>query len=98
MTIGDFAVVRDQHMFLDKNDITHTQLISALIHEVRYKQSDKEEIGFRQLASNQFVMDATTRDDKRYKSQNQMEASISTKCRSWDFTILTVSGRGSISS
>jgi hypothetical protein len=47
MTIGDFAVVRDQHMFLDKNDITHTQLISALIHEVRYKQSDKEEIGFR---------------------------------------------------
>ena len=50
LTIGDFAVVRDQHMFLDKNDITHTQLINALIHEVRYKQSDKEEIGFRQCS------------------------------------------------
>jgi hypothetical protein len=47
LTIGDFAVVRDQHMFLDKNDIIHTMLINALINEVRYKQSDKEEIGFR---------------------------------------------------
>jgi hypothetical protein len=26
------------------------------------------------LASNQFVIDETTRDDKRYESQNQMEA------------------------
>jgi hypothetical protein len=26
------------------------------------------------LASDQFVIDATTRDDKRYECQNQMEA------------------------
>jgi hypothetical protein len=29
------------------------------------------------LASNQFVIDVTTRDDKRYKSQNQMDAMAS---------------------
>ena len=50
LTVGDFSVVRDQHIFMDRNEITHTLLINALSHEVSYRESEKEEIGFRQCA------------------------------------------------
>jgi transitional endoplasmic reticulum ATPase len=50
LTVGDFAVVRDRHMFMNQNDITHTLLINALTHEASFRDSGKEDIGFRQCA------------------------------------------------
>jgi len=47
LTPGDFSVVRDQFVLTDQGAITHESLIAALINEVRYKQLNKEAIGFR---------------------------------------------------
>jgi transitional endoplasmic reticulum ATPase len=46
-TPGDFAVVRDKYAFIDQNGISHSELISALIMEVRYRQENGDLIGFR---------------------------------------------------
>jgi SpoVK/Ycf46/Vps4 family AAA+-type ATPase len=46
LTPGDFAVVRDKLVFVDGKEITHCQLVNTLLNELRYKQTDKKQIGF----------------------------------------------------
>lgn len=46
LTPGDFAVVKDQCMFIEPSSITHQMLIEALINEVKYKRTGKAGIGF----------------------------------------------------
>lgn len=50
LTPGDFAVVKDKFIFTEQKNITHSILISALLNEVRYKQSGRDLIGFRSRA------------------------------------------------
>lgn len=46
LTPGDFAVVKDQFMFVDPSAVTHEKLIEALLDEVRHKISEKGIKGF----------------------------------------------------
>lgn len=46
LTPGDFAVVRDQMVFMKPADLNHTGLIEALANEVRYKKGIGKGIGF----------------------------------------------------
>lgn len=41
LTPGDFAVVKDQALFMEPSAITHRMLIEALANEVRYKKGAK---------------------------------------------------------
>jgi len=45
LTPGDFAVVKDQSLFVETSKITHQKLIGSLINEVKHKH-DKTPIGF----------------------------------------------------
>lgn len=45
LTPGDFAVVKDQNIFVDQNTITHQWLIDSLRNEVVYKKTG-DSIGF----------------------------------------------------
>lgn len=47
LTPGDFAAVRDKHLFSEPCSITHRQLIRDLTEETRYKKADKRVNGFR---------------------------------------------------
>lgn len=47
LTPGDFAAVRDKHLFSDPSSITHKLLIHDLIEETRYKKAEKRINGFR---------------------------------------------------
>lgn len=47
LTPGDFAAVRDKHLFSDPSSITHKLLIHDLIEETRYKKAEKRVNGFR---------------------------------------------------
>lgn len=46
LTPGDFAVVRDQMLFMRPSDLNHRGLIEALVNEVRYKKGIGKGIGF----------------------------------------------------
>lgn len=46
LTPGDFAVVRDQMVFIKPADLNHRGLIEALANEVRYKKGIGKGIGF----------------------------------------------------
>ena len=46
LTPGDFAIVRDQAIFQEAQDITHQMLIDSLINEVSYKNCTEKVIGF----------------------------------------------------
>jgi SpoVK/Ycf46/Vps4 family AAA+-type ATPase len=45
LTPGDFAVVKEQALFIEPSAITHKMMIEALANEVRYKKATKA-IGF----------------------------------------------------
>ncbi|MCX5814432.1 MAG: ATP-binding protein [Proteobacteria bacterium] len=46
LTPGDFAVVKEQFVFVDAAAITHEKLIASLMNEARHKQEKKRGIGF----------------------------------------------------
>lgn len=46
LTPGDFAAVRDKHLFSEPSSITHKLLIHDLIEETRYKKAEKRINGF----------------------------------------------------
>jgi len=48
LTPGDFAVVKDQMLYVDVTSITHHRIIASLINEVKHKQDRKGGIGFLQ--------------------------------------------------
>lgn len=47
LTPGDFAAVRDKHLFSNPYSITHKLLIHDLIEETKYKKAEKRVNGFR---------------------------------------------------
>ena len=46
LTPGDFAVVRDRFLLVDKERIVHSELIKALLDEAKYKAHEQVPIGF----------------------------------------------------
>ena len=46
LTPGDYAVVKDQHLFMDRSQITTKMLLTALINEVSYKSNKSQTVGF----------------------------------------------------
>lgn len=46
LTPGDFAVVKDQFMFIAPATVTHEKLIAALLDEVRHKKNERGIKGF----------------------------------------------------
>lgn len=51
LTPGDFAVVKDQFLFVDPSAITHEKLIEAMRGEVTYKKSEQGVKGFAACSS-----------------------------------------------
>ena len=46
LTPGDFAVVKEQYAFTNQSNVTHQQLIEALMNETRHKESGNRIAGF----------------------------------------------------
>lgn len=46
LTPGDFAVVKDQTVFMEPDALTHRMMIDSLVNEVRYKEGGEKVIGF----------------------------------------------------
>lgn len=46
LTPGDFAVVKDQSLFMEPDEVNHAMLIRALMNETRYREGNNKVIGF----------------------------------------------------